>query len=125
ADVIGLMCLRPDPERIAGTLLTSTAMFLPLLDPQTISILHQPRFATTVDGSFLRGAGIKDPILVGPIRVLSGSLRRPPTRCDFAETSGLDGEAQAALDALYDATWDSIVTLRLEPGVTVVVTHYA
>ena len=114
--MIGLLCLRPDPDRIAGTLLTSTAMFLPLLDAKTIAILNEPRFATTVDGSFLRGARLKDPILVGPIRVLDGDATRPRIRCDFAETRGLDDQAQAALDALYAAACRSIVEVRLDSG---------
>jgi L-asparagine oxygenase len=116
ADVIGLLCLRPDPDRIAGTVLTSTAMLLPLLDPRTLATLSEPRFSTTVDGSFLRGAGIEDPILIGPIRVLDGAPWRPRIRCDFAETKGLDPEAQAALDALYLAARDSILEIRLEAG---------
>lgn len=116
ADVIGLLCLRPDPERIAGTVLTSTEMLLPLLDEETISILHQPRFSTTVDGSFLRGGKIDHPILIGPIRVLDGDPGRPRIRCDFAETRGLDPEAQQAIEALYAAARDSIVETRLEAG---------
>jgi L-asparagine oxygenase len=116
ADVIGLLCLRPDPEGMAGTVLASTAMVLPLLDPKTVAILSEPRFSTTVDGSFLRGAGIDHPILIGPIRVLDGDPLRPRIRCDFAETKGLDPEAQAALDALYIAACDAIVEVRLEAG---------
>lgn len=116
ADVIGLMCLRPDPEGVAGTLLTSTSMFLPLLDEQTVAILHEPRFATTVDGSFLRGAKIDHPILVGPIRILDGSFSRPRLRCDFAETRGLDDQAQAAVDALYQAACASVIEVRLDAG---------
>ena len=116
ADVIALLCLRPDPERIAGTVLTSTAMLLPLLEPKTVTVLSEPRFSTTVDGSFLRGAKIDHPIVIGPIRVLDGSPLRPRIRCDFAETKGLDPEAQDALDALYKAATDSILEVRLEAG---------
>jgi L-asparagine oxygenase len=116
ADVIGLLCLRPDPEGIARTVLTSTAMLLPLLDPKTVAILSEPRFSTTVDGSFLRGSGIEFPILTGPIRVLDGDPLRPRIRCDFAETKGLDAEAQGALDNLYAAACDSVVETRLEAG---------
>jgi L-asparagine oxygenase len=116
ADVIGLLCLRPDPAGLAGTLLTSTAMFLPVLDARTIAILREPRFSTTVDGSFLRGARIDHPILVGPIRVLDGSLTRPRIRCDFAETRGLDDEAQAALDALYVTASATVTEVRLRAG---------
>lgn len=116
ADYIGLLCLRPDPERVAGTVLTSTSMFLPQLDQKTIDILYQPRFSTTVDGSFLRGGGIDHVITVGPIRVLDGGTTRPRLRCDFAETRGLDDEAQAALDALYQAASATLVEVRLDAG---------
>jgi L-asparagine oxygenase len=116
ADYIGLLCLRPDPEHVAGTVLTSTSMFLPLLDPETIDLLYQPRFSTTVDGSFLRGGGIDHPITIGPIRVLDGGTTRPRLRCDFAETRGLDDEAQAALDALYQAASATLIEVRLDAG---------
>jgi len=116
ADYIGLLCLRPDPERVAGTVLTSVSMFLPLLDQETIDILYQPRFSTTVDGSFLRGGGIDHPITIGPIRVLDGGTTRPRLRCDFAETRGLDDEAQAALDALYQAASATLIEVRLDAG---------
>jgi L-asparagine oxygenase len=115
-DYIGLLCLRPDLERIAGTVLTSISMFLPLLDKKTVDILYQPRFSTTVDGSFLRGGGIDHAITVGPIRVLDGGTARPRLRCDFAETRGLDDEAQAALDALYKAACATLIEVRLDAG---------
>ncbi|HEY2443343.1 MAG TPA: TauD/TfdA family dioxygenase [Streptosporangiaceae bacterium] len=116
ADVIGLLCLRPDPEHIAGTVLTSTSMFLPLLDDKTVAILHEPRFSTTVDGSFLRGGKIDHPIVVGPIKVLDGGNLRPRLRCDFAETKGLDDAAQTALDALYQAACATLIEVRLDAG---------
>ncbi len=116
ADVIGLLCLRPDPDREAGTVLASTAMLLPRLDPKTIAILSEPRFSTTVDGSFLRGSGIDHPIVIGPVQVFSGSPARPRIRCDFAETRGLDSEAQDALDELYRVATEAIIELRLEAG---------
>jgi L-asparagine oxygenase len=116
ADVLGLLCLRPDPERLAGTVLTSTSMFLPLLDDKTVAILYEPRFSTTVDGSFLRGGKIDHAIRVGPIRVLDGGTDRPRLRCDFAETRGLDDQAQAALDALYEAACATLIEVRLEAG---------
>jgi L-asparagine oxygenase len=124
ADFIGLMCVRQDPEKVAGTLLTSNAMYLPLLDPETIEILHQPRFATTVDGSFLRGGKIDDPILVGPIRILDGDRARPRIRCDFAETRGLDDEAQDAVDALYQAAFKSTIEVRLAAGDMILIDNH-
>jgi L-asparagine oxygenase len=124
ADVIGLLCVRPDREGVASTLLTSTSMFLPLLDEKTVAILGEPRFATTVDGSFLRGAGI-DPILIGPIRVLDGSAERPRLRCDFAETRGLDDQAQQAIDALYEAACASVIDVRLAAGDLLFIDNHA
>lgn len=116
ADVIGLLCLRPDPDRTAGTVLASTAMLLPLLDATTLAILSEPRFSTTVDGSFLRGSKIDHPIVIGPIKVLDGDPARPRIRCDFAETRGLDPEAQDALDLLYKTASAAIIELRLDAG---------
>jgi len=116
ADVIGLLCLRPDPDRTAGTVLASTAMLLPRLHPKTVAVLGEPRFSTTVDGSFLRGSQIDHPIVIGPVQVFSGSAARPRIRCDFAETRGLDPEAQDALDELYQVATDSLIELRLDAG---------
>ena len=116
ADYIGLLCLRPDPDREAGTVLVSTGMLLPLLRPRTVEVLFEPRFSTTVDGSFLRGSGLDHPIVIGPIQVLSGSPTRPRIRCDFAETRGLDAEAQDALDELYEVGTGALAEVRLEAG---------
>jgi L-asparagine oxygenase len=116
ADVIGLLCLRPDPERMARTVLAPTAAILPLLDPETRRILGEPLFSTTVDSSFLRGSGIDHAIVTGPIRVLDGDPDRPRIRCDFAETKGLDSAAQDALDTLYLAASDSLIDIRLDSG---------
>jgi hypothetical protein len=41
---------------------------------------------------------------------------RPRLRCDFAETRGLDDEAQAALDALYQAASATLIEVRLDAG---------
>lgn len=116
ADYIGLLCLRPDPDREAGTVLVSTSMLLPLLREKTVAVLSEPRFSTTVDGSFLRGSGLDHPIVIGPIQVLSGSPARPRIRCDFAETRGLDSEAQDALDELYEVGSANLAEVRLEAG---------
>jgi len=116
ADFIGLLCLRADPDGQAGTLLSSTHRILPSLDAETIAILGQPRFVTTVDGSFMRGSGFDGPIYIGPITVLSGSTDRPRLRCDFAETRGLDAPAQRALDRLHEVASAAAVELRLTAG---------
>jgi L-asparagine oxygenase len=89
---------------------------LPRLSPAAVSILREPRFKTTVDGSFLLGMKRSDPIYVGPIRVLNGSETHPRIRADFAETTGLDAAAQSALDELRKVSGEIAIEIRLEPG---------
>jgi len=116
ADHLALFCLRSDHEGIAGTTLSPIEMILPHLAPGAVEVLGQYRFKTTVDMSFLRGIGRIDPIYAGPIRVFSGSADRPRIRADFAETTGTDDEAQAALDELRRAAEKVAITIFLEPG---------
>jgi L-asparagine oxygenase len=116
ADYVALFCLRADHEHVAGTTLSSIETILPRLSPGCAEVLSQARFKTTVDASFLRGIGSSDPIYVGPIRVLAGSSSRPRIRADFAETTGLDSVAQAALDELRQCAIATAAKIRLEAG---------
>jgi L-asparagine oxygenase len=115
-DYVALFCLRADHEHVAGTTLSPIEAMLPRLSQGAVEALSQPRFKTKVDASFLRGIGSDDPIYVGPIQVLTGSRSRPRIRADFAETSGLDSAAQAALDELRRCATDTAAEIRLEPG---------
>ncbi|MFE4613658.1 TauD/TfdA family dioxygenase [Streptomyces niveus] len=93
-DHIGLMCLRPDHERRAGTLVSSIRKALPLLDDADAEILNRPRFVTQAPPSF--GAGDA----TAPHAVLGGSLHDPDVRVDFNATRALDDEAHEALERL-------------------------
>jgi len=124
ADYVGLFCIRQDHDRVAGTTLSSVDRMLPLLDPATIATLREKRFKTTVDGSFLRGFGRREPIWIGPIRVLEGPLDRPRLRADFAETRGTDAVAQAALDQLREAGKECATELRLAAGDLLIVDNH-
>lgn len=115
-DFVALLCLRADHDRSAATTLSPVERILPLLDTDTIAVLSERRFKTTVDASFLQGLGAAEPIHVGPIRVFSGSPHRPRVRADFAETTGLDDAAQAALDELKRCVDKVAVPVLLEPG---------
>lgn len=115
-DFVFLMCLRPDHARVARTTLSSWNRIFPLLEPRIVEVLSQPRFETYVDESFLRGAGLRRPIAKGPIRVLNGGRGRPSVRADFAETRGLDPEAQAALDHVADLADKLSVKATLDAG---------
>ncbi|NEA67019.1 TauD/TfdA family dioxygenase [Streptomyces sp. SID12488] len=115
-DFVALLCLRADHDRVAATTLSPIESVLPLLDADTIGILREQRFKTAVDASFLDGIGTTDPIQIGPIQVLSGSPQRPRVRADFAETTGMDDAAQAALGALKQCVDKVAVPVLLQPG---------
>jgi L-asparagine oxygenase len=121
ADYVAFFCLRPDHERIAGTTLSSIHSVLPLLSAAAVHVLRQPRYKTTVDASFLPGLGHPGPLYVGPFPVLTGPAKRLLVRADFAETSGLDAEAQAALGELQTATEKVAVTVRLAAGDLIII----
>lgn len=116
SDYLCILCLRPDHDGVAGTTLSSMHAIFPLLDRRTVGVLGEHRFKTSVDGSFLRGAGIDEPIWIEPIRVLSGDAKQPCLRADFAETHGTDREAQLALDRLAEAAREVSVTVHLKAG---------
>jgi L-asparagine oxygenase len=124
ADFIALLCLRPDPDQRAMTLLSPARNVLAGLDSDTVAVLRQPRFSTTVDGSFLRGSGLADAVTVAPIRILTGSPDRPRLRCDFAETAGLDPVAQQAVEALYRAAGDAAIGIHLQAGDLLIIDNH-
>jgi hypothetical protein len=125
ADFVGLLCLRADEERQAATLLSPASDVIALLDTATVQVLREPRFATTVDGSFLRGSGLREPVTVSPMTILSGSVGRPRLRCDFAETSGQDPVAQRAVEDLYRAADAAARAVYLEPGDLLLVDNHS
>jgi L-asparagine oxygenase len=116
ADYVALFCLRQDHKRTASTTLSSVEAILPLLADADVAVLQERRFTTTVDGSFLEGLACDGEIRIGGIAVLSGSSERPRLRADFAETRGVDREAQGALDRLAKAVDEVAIGIRLQPG---------
>lgn len=125
ADFVGLLCLRPDHGRQAATLLSPAVRVLAELDRATVNVLKQPRFSTTVDGSFLRGSSLTQAVVVQPVTILSGSDEHPRLRCDFAETRGLDERAQEAVDALYQAACKVTAAVYLEAGDLLIVDNHS
>jgi L-asparagine oxygenase len=116
ADYVGLFCIRQDHEARAVTTLSSIRAMLPLLNDSDVSILRDPRYTTTVDGSFLKGLGRDTPIRIGNIAVIGGSTDRPTLRADFAETEGTDTASSSALAKLRDASRAVAVGVRLRAG---------
>jgi len=125
SDFVSLLCVRPDHKRIAATLLSPAVDVLAKLDKETIDVLKQPRFSTTVDGSFLRGSRLDHAVVVHPITIVTGSKDRPRLRCDFAETKGLDETAQQAVDALYTAASQVATAVYLEAGDLLIVDNHS
>lgn len=125
ADFVGLLCLRADVEHQAATLISPAIEVLSLLSAETVSVLRQPRFATTIDGSFLRGSGLTGPLTVQPITVLAGTADHPRLRADFAETTGLGSRARQAVAELYDAALAAARAVYLEPGDLLIVDNHS
>ena len=111
-----LLCLRGDPQ--AATTLSSIQEVRTLLDDATWSTLFEPRFRTAVDESYLDGRVGE----LGPARpVLSGDRQRPSMVFDADLTHGTDPAADAALQALAEATAACNTSVVLEAGDVLVV----
>jgi L-asparagine oxygenase len=106
-----LLTLRGDPA--AGTRLASVGELIDALDPDTVDLLFEPRFRTAVDASFLDG----HPGRVGaPRPVLRGERDDPVLVFDVDLTTGIDPEAQGAVEQLTAAIRARHRTLVLEHG---------
>lgn len=109
-DIIGLMCLRSDHEKRAGTLISSIRDALPLLTDADVAVLGAPRFVTSAPPSFGSGEA------TAPHAVLGGSPTDPDVRVDFHVTAALDDEARGALERLGTALMRVSSSLVLRPG---------
>jgi L-asparagine oxygenase len=109
-DLVGLLCLRPDRDGIAGTLVASIRQALPLLSEADLPVLSSPRFITSAPPSF--GVGNS----TAPHPVLGGNPRDPNIRVDFHATRALDTESQQALDRLEAALTRVSSSLVLRSG---------
>jgi L-asparagine oxygenase len=109
-DLIGLLCLRSDHERRAGTLVSSIRDAMPLLDEADIAVLSSARFTTEAPPSFSAGESTG----AGP--VLTGHPEDPDIRVDFNATVPQDDEARGALERLGAALMKVSSSLVLQPG---------
>ncbi|MFJ7209122.1 TauD/TfdA family dioxygenase [Streptomyces sp. NPDC098789] len=110
-DFVMLLCLRADPEGLAGLRTSCVREVLPLLDAQTRSALHRPEFRTAPPPSFGVGVGP-----AAPHAVLTGAYEDPDLRVDMAATEPLTERAAAALAELQLLFERTARTARLEPG---------
>ena len=115
-----LLCLRGDPA--ASTTLASVHEVLPLLAPDVVDVLFEPRFRTAVDESYLHG---RRNVLGPPMAVLSGPRDRPTMAFDADLMVGTDAAADDALRRLADAVATNHTAVVLEPGDLLVVDNTA
>jgi L-asparagine oxygenase len=109
-DFVLLLCLRPDPARVAGLRVAGIREALPLLSQSVREDLRAPEFVTAAPPSF---GGDGEPAAHA---VLTGEPSDPDIRVDFAATTGLTPAATAALEELQDALVSVAHTLLLEEG---------
>jgi hypothetical protein len=111
-----LLCLKGDPAAL--TTLSSIHEVLPLLPPDVVDTLFEPRFRTAVDESYLHG---RSNVLGAPMAVLTGVRATPSMVFDADLMVGIDAEADAALQTLADAVAAHATGIALEAGDLLVV----
>ncbi|WSZ43571.1 clavaminate synthase family protein [Streptomyces sp. NBC_00190] len=110
-DFVMLLCLRADPDGLAGLRTSCVREVLPLMDEGTREALHRPEFRTAPPPSFGAADGPAE-----PHAVLAGAYEDPDLRVDMAATQPLTERAAAALVELQLLFERTARTARLEPG---------
>jgi L-asparagine oxygenase len=110
-DYLALMCLRPDPQRLARTCLVHAADVRSLLPAETVEILSLPLFHVRTPVSF-GGAGGSS----APIPVFSGPREQPQIAAEFTDMVGLTRAAVDALAILIEASNRAAVEVDLDRG---------
>jgi L-asparagine oxygenase len=121
-DFITLVCLRPDLEGRARTVVGAAAQALPLLSERTTELLREPLFRLRVSSSF--GDGSTE-LRTDPLPVLSGAATAPELLADFHAMEPLNDEARTALDALKSAFLATLRGAVLDVGDILVVDNRA
>ena len=113
-DYLLLLCLRPDHDRSAKTIISSVRMIVPELTPHQRAVLSEPLFRPGIDYSFgsvnaTRGNGPATPVLYG-------DPYDPFFNFDFDLMVGLSAEAEDCLRALRAAADRTKQWVRLAAG---------
>jgi L-asparagine oxygenase len=110
-DYVMLLCLRADPEGMAGLRTASARRVVPLLSDTTRQILGRPDFATLAPPSF----GLQD-AAGGRHAVLTGDPADPDLCVDISATRPLTPDAVNAMEELGH-TLDTMATvIPFQPG---------
>ncbi|WP_330339132.1 TauD/TfdA family dioxygenase [Streptomyces sp. NBC_00557] len=116
---LGLLCLRPDHDRQAATMVASVREAEPLLTAADRELLRTDRYRSRFPLSFTRGLAEDQRPVTEPHPVLmDGPADAPGTRVRFNmhNTFGTDPEAQAALERLNHAMHTVHRAVRAERG---------
>lgn len=111
-----LLCLRGDERAL--TTLASIRELMPVMRPDVVETLFEPRFRTAVDESYLDGRPNR---LGPPAPVLRGRREEPSMVFDADLMVGIDEEADEALRCLRDATERHHTAVALQAGDLLVV----
>jgi hypothetical protein len=111
-----LLCLRGDPS--AATTLCSISAVLDTLTPRSRAVLFQPRFTTGIDESY---AGGRSEARSVQRPVLYGDPENPKMWLDADLMSGIDPDAQDALDELARLVREHATGVTLKAGDLLVV----
>ncbi|MEU4661608.1 TauD/TfdA family dioxygenase [Micromonospora chalcea] len=109
-DYVGLLCLRNDHAKRAGTLVTCIRQALPLIEETDRKVLREPRFVTAPPPSFLQGDRTT------PHAVLTGSVEDSNICLDLNATTALDEEAGEVMARLKRILTDVSTPLVLQTG---------
>jgi L-asparagine oxygenase len=109
-DYVGLLCLRNDHAKRAGTLVTCIRQALPLLEETDRKVLREARFITAPPPSFHHG----DRTMPHP--VLVGNPEDPNICLDLNATTALDDEAREVMGRLKQVLTDVSSSLVLQSG---------
>ncbi|MFE0251908.1 TauD/TfdA family dioxygenase [Streptomyces sp. NPDC059010] len=116
---LGLLCLRPDHDRRAATMVASVREAEPLLTAADRELLRTDRYRSRFPLSFTRGLAEEERPVTEPHPVLmDGPADAPGTRVRFNmhNTFGTDDEAQAALERLNRAMHTVHRAVRADRG---------
>ncbi|MFV0137889.1 TauD/TfdA family dioxygenase [Streptomyces sp. HMX87] len=116
---LGLLCLRPDHDRRAATMVASVREAEPLLSAADRELLRTDRYRSRFPLSFTRGLAEDERPVTEPHPVLmDGPDGAPGTRVRFNmhNTFGTDAEAQAALERLNRAMHTVHRAVRADRG---------
>ncbi|MEV6319462.1 TauD/TfdA family dioxygenase [Streptomyces sp. NPDC051776] len=100
---LGLLCLRPDHDHVAATMVASVREAEPLLDPRDRAVLASTRYRSRFPLSFTRGLQERARPMTAPHSVLTDGPTGTYVRFNMHNTFGMDEESQAALQRLNRA----------------------